>query len=104
LENPFGNDVNDLPLDSYCAELSRELDTLMSVPAPKFGEHMGLSRNLNQPLWPLSHGAVEEWRNRSEGDIRSALRAKAWVNAKVGASFEDGRTGTAVSTGTTLNS
>jgi ion channel-forming bestrophin family protein len=79
LENPFGNDVNDLPLDSYCAELGRELDTLMSSPAPKFAEHMGLSRNLNQPLWPLSHSAFGEWKDRPESDIRSALKAKAFV-------------------------
>lgn len=79
LENPFGNDVNDLPLDSYCAELSKELDTLMSNSAPKFAEHLGLSRHLNQPFWPLSHGSVGEWRERGIDDLRSALKAKAFV-------------------------
>lgn len=79
LENPFGNDVNDLPLDSYCEELSRELDTLMSQPAPKFAEHLGLSRHLNQPLWPLSHEKLGHWRERGVGDLRSALKAKAFV-------------------------
>lgn len=84
LENPFGNDVNDLPLDSYCAELSRELDTLMSTPAPKFAEHCGLSRHINQPLWPLSHGKLGEWRERGLGDLRSALKAKAYVGKSGG--------------------
>jgi hypothetical protein len=79
LENPFGNDVNDLPLDSYCAELSRELDTLMSTPAMKFSEHLYLSRHLNQPLWPLSHGKLGEWRDRNVADLRSALKSKAHV-------------------------
>jgi ion channel-forming bestrophin family protein len=76
LENPFGNDVNDLPLDQYCAELGRELDTLMSTPAPKFKLHVDLSKHLNQPLWPLSESGYEEWSERSETDIRSALRSK----------------------------
>jgi len=76
LENPFGNDVNDLPLDQYCAELGRELDTLMSTPAPKFKHHVDLSKHLNQPLWPLSESGYEEWSERSETDIRSALRSK----------------------------
>jgi putative membrane protein len=89
LENPFGNDVNDLPLDQYCAELGRELDTLISVPAPKFAEHVNFSRNLNQPLWPLSQSGYGEWRDRSESDIRSALRSKVMVGkAGMGASSE----------------
>lgn len=83
LENPFGNDVNDLPLDAYCAELGHELDALMSAPAPKFKEHMGISRNINQPLWPLSHGDFAEWRTRSTDDIRDALRAKAYAGKGV---------------------
>ncbi|KAG4430840.1 hypothetical protein IFR05_013674 [Cadophora sp. M221] len=76
LENPFGNDVNDLPLDAYCAELSRELDTLMSTPAPKFDEHLVETAGLNQPLWPLSNKGLGEWRGKSKDEIRDALRAK----------------------------
>ncbi|PMD45599.1 UPF0187-domain-containing protein [Hyaloscypha variabilis F] len=86
LENPFGNDVNDLPLDSYCAELKRELDTLTSVPAPKFGDVvMGRTGSENLVLWPLSMNGMRDWRERSESDIRSALRAKVVVNMGVGA-------------------
>lgn len=76
LENPFGNDVNDLPLDQYCSELGRELDTLMSTPCPKFTDHVDLNKHLNQPLWPLSASGYQEWRDKSEKDIRSALRTK----------------------------
>ncbi|KAH7308814.1 Bestrophin, RFP-TM, chloride channel-domain-containing protein [Rhexocercosporidium sp. MPI-PUGE-AT-0058] len=79
LENPFGNDVNDLPLDAYCAELSRELDTLMSTTAPKFDEHLVKSAGLNQPLWPLSNKGLEEWRGKTKDEIRGALRAKVVV-------------------------
>jgi len=76
LENPFGSDVNDLPLDAFCDELSREIDTLMSTPAPKFGAHVDHSSHLNKPLWPLSSSKHDEWKGKSEVDIRSALRTK----------------------------
>jgi putative membrane protein len=88
LENPFGNDVNDLPLDSYCMELAKELDTLTSVPAPKFSQVLkggkeggmgGVLSDENRVLWPLSSSGYGEWVNRSEGDIRSALKAKVVV-------------------------
>ena len=78
LENPFGNDVNDLPLDTYCQELQQELDTLMSVKAPKFSDFLR-EGNDNQLLWPLSSSGYGEWKDRSEADIRSALRAKVIV-------------------------
>ncbi|KAH8766413.1 Bestrophin, RFP-TM, chloride channel-domain-containing protein [Hyaloscypha sp. PMI_1271] len=95
LENPFGNDVNDLPLDSYCEELKRELDTLTSVPAAKFGDVvMGRGGGENLVLWPLSQSGAADWRDRSEKDIRSALRAKVMVNMGMGSgdSSMDGQT------------
>ena len=81
LENPFGNDVNDLPLDHYCAELAAELDVLTSVPAPRFGEFLKKegAGSENMVLWPLSLSGHAEWRTRTESDIRSALRAKVVV-------------------------
>lgn len=81
LENPFGHDVNDLPLDAFCAELQKEIDTLMSTPAPNFDDHLSTSDHLNLPLWPLSHKGLGEWRDRSEHDIRGALRSKV-ITAK----------------------
>lgn len=85
LENPFGNDVNDLPLDQYCAELAKELDVMSSVKAPKFSDFLrGEQARGNEVLWPLSNSGYGEWRERSEADIRSALRAKVVV-AKPGA-------------------
>ncbi len=78
LENPFGNDVNDLPLDVYCLELSQELDTLTSVPAPRFSDVVrGCGgKTENKVLWPLSESGFDEWGSRSVKDIRSALKAK----------------------------
>ena len=80
LENPFGNDVNDLPLDQYCAELAKELDVMSSVKALRFSDFLkGEEARNNEVLWPLSNSGYGEWRERSESDIRSALRAKVVV-------------------------
>ncbi|XMA13536.1 hypothetical protein WAI453_006327 [Rhynchosporium graminicola] len=78
LENPFGNDVNDLPLDDYCRELSSELNTLTSVPAPRFSDVVrGCGgKTENKVLWPLSESGFDAWNSRSVTDIRSALKSK----------------------------
>lgn len=53
LENPFGQDVNDLPLDAYCHELAVDIDVLTSQPPPlKTEEWMaGAGAKI---MWPLS--------------------------------------------------
>ena len=84
LENPFGNDVNDLPLDHYCAELGRELAVITSSPAVKFGDLLrdGDLGMRNKPLWPLSTSGHGVWRDRNVQDIRSALKAKVVVGER----------------------
>ncbi|QSZ32494.1 hypothetical protein DSL72_002072 [Monilinia vaccinii-corymbosi] len=91
LENPFGNDVNDLPLDNYCAELARDLDILTSVKAPTWEEivygrvertHADTEGELmreNKVFWPLSNSGVRMWINRDEKDLRDALAQKVVV-------------------------
>ena len=80
LENPFGRDVNDLHLDSFCAELAKEIDTLMSTPAPKYGAHIETTSHLGKPLWPLSQSEYGVWQSKSEDEIRQALRTKVIVS------------------------
>ena len=69
-------------------ELAKELDTLTSVPAPRFSQVLkggkeggmgGVLSDENKVLWPLSSSGYREWVNRSESDIRSALKAKVVV-------------------------
>jgi putative membrane protein len=82
LENPFGNDVNDLPLDVYCEQLRKEFDIITSTPAPKldqFWKGGDGEANQNKPLWPLSSSGVHQWKERSVADIRSALKAKVVI-------------------------
>jgi len=74
VENPFGNDVNDLPLDSYCEQLAGELDIITSSSPDSMREFMTSSENL--VLYPLSSKNYEQWKERSTDDIRRAIRTK----------------------------
>ena len=74
VENPFGNDVNDLPLEFFCSELAADLDVLTSVPASEYQEF--LTNMANRPLYPLSYGTIDQWESQSIDEIRDALKAK----------------------------
>jgi ion channel-forming bestrophin family protein len=75
IENPFGSDVNDLPLDAYCRELAADIDILTSTPMPSTKDFVATTAN--KVLFPLSMSGYESWSHRSVHEIRSALRAKA---------------------------
>ncbi|KAJ4518052.1 hypothetical protein HRR80_003875 [Exophiala dermatitidis] len=79
IENPFGNDVNDLPLDSYCRELASDIDALTSMPAPKAESFVSTAEN--KVLFPLSMSDYHSWNTRTVPEIRAALRAKATTAA-----------------------
>lgn len=78
IENPFGQDVNDLPLDTYCRQIAMELDIITATPAPKVDDFM--TRPDNLVLFPLSQNGYTEWKDRSAEDIRAALRTKVIAN------------------------
>ena len=80
IENPFGHDVNDLPLDTYCRDLAADIDVLTSL--PKATSEDFVERSENKVLYPLSLSTYDQWAERSVSDIRDALRAKA-VSADV---------------------
>lgn len=85
IENPFGHDVNDLPLEAYCEELEMDIDTITSEPAPTTREFM--RREGNMPLWPLSQKSYLGWKARSKQDIRDALMTKTKADMAVRKSF-----------------
>lgn len=89
IENPFGNDVNDLPMDIFCQQLAADLDIITSSPPPRPSDFIGSQEN--QVLFPLSKSSASAWKERSIDDIRAALRAKATVapNAMATVSRED---------------
>ncbi|PIA97603.1 UPF0187 protein [Cercospora beticola] len=76
LENPFGMDVNDLPLDSFCHELANDIDALTALPPPNDTTQWMQSAQ-SRPLWPMSNMEFKALESRSVEDIRAALRAKA---------------------------
>ncbi|KAJ5994997.1 hypothetical protein N7481_001974 [Penicillium waksmanii] len=74
IENPFGQDVNDLPLETYCRQIAIELDVITATPRPDVEDFMTRADNL--VLFPLSQNGYDEWKDRTVEDIRGALRAK----------------------------
>ena len=80
IENPFGNDVNDLPLENYCAQIADELDIISASPPPKATDFITRANNL--VLFPLSRSGYQAWATRSEDRIRDALRTKARVASR----------------------
>lgn len=86
VENPFGHDVNDLPLDTYCRQIAVELDIITATPAPKVDDFM--SRPENLVLYPLSQNSYDEWKARSVEDIRAALRAKVTAGSGMSTALE----------------
>lgn len=81
LENPFGDDVNDLPLDSYCRQVASEMDIITATPAPKMMDFMNSDENF--VLYPLSLDGFDKWKDRSMSDIRGALRAKVMAQKNI---------------------
>lgn len=78
IENPFGHDVNDLPLDTYCRHIAVELDLITAMPPPNVADFASHDDNL--VLYPLSTAGYPEWKEHSVKEIRSALRAKVVAN------------------------
>ncbi|KAK0728761.1 Bestrophin, RFP-TM, chloride channel-domain-containing protein [Lasiosphaeria miniovina] len=71
IENPFGHDVNDLPLEIYCAQIAQELDIIAS--RPKRQNSAWIESIDNRLLWPLSNSGYKVWALREEEKIREAV-------------------------------
>lgn len=83
IEDPFGQDVNDLPLDEYCAQIATELDVIAARPKPSSDKFVTDPRN--KPLYPLSSSGYGVWMHRSEEKLREAIKHKTEIG------FEDRR-------------
>ncbi|KAF2767141.1 membrane protein [Teratosphaeria nubilosa] len=76
LENPFGQDVNDLPLDEFCRAIAADIDIMTSQPAPLKTDDW-MTEGAAKVLWPLSNMEYKVWETKSTEEIRAALKAKA---------------------------
>jgi putative membrane protein len=74
LENPFGNHVNDLPLELYCEEIAKNIDIVIAKPPPAAKQFINSVDNM--PLYPQYLNSYHEWTMRSVDDIYEALRVK----------------------------
>lgn len=77
IENPFGHDVNDLPLDKFCQQLQDEMAVIASKPRLKAEDFMIAEGN--KVLYDLSYNA---WQARSIDEIRATLKARGQRTAK----------------------
>jgi ion channel-forming bestrophin family protein len=75
LENPFGHDVNDLPLNDFCKAIAADLDIISSRPKPDMKQI--ITSEKNKVLFPLSHAGYPEWIKEPENVIRGELQYKA---------------------------
>ncbi|TQV94488.1 UPF0187 domain membrane protein [Cordyceps javanica] len=85
IENPFGQDVNDLPLESFCEQVASELDIIASF--EKKPTATIFNKDNNFPLYPVSTAPANIWMQRSEQKLRHTIRTKPrmtfdWKNAR----------------------
>ncbi|KAL9030880.1 MAG: hypothetical protein Q9180_006862 [Flavoplaca navasiana] len=76
IENPFGRDENDLPLDKFCEGLEDELNVIKAKAPPRVEEWVVSERN--EVVFGSSYMMLKE---RSTEDIRAGLRARTNVRA-----------------------
>lgn len=74
IENPFGDDVNDLPLELYCAQIVQDIETTTARPRPDTARWIANARN--KPFYPHSNSPYPVWAARSEASIRNVLRRR----------------------------
>ncbi|KAK4211298.1 Bestrophin, RFP-TM, chloride channel-domain-containing protein [Rhypophila decipiens] len=74
IENPFGTDVNDLPLEAFCAQIAADLDVIASRRKPKTSEWVESVEN--RVMWPMSNSGWHVWMHRGEDKIREAVASK----------------------------
>ncbi|UPK89971.1 hypothetical protein LCI18_000906 [Fusarium solani-melongenae] len=74
IENPFGHDVNDLPLEIYCDQIASDLDIIASH--DKREPDAFLLSHQNMPLYPVSLASARTWMKRSDEHLRNAIKDK----------------------------
>ena len=79
IENPFGSDVNDLPLDTFCNEIASDIDLITAKPPPQVDDYVRHPENM--VMYPLSRSEYAAWDAMSVADIRQALKVKASIPA-----------------------
>jgi putative membrane protein len=88
IENPFGNDVNDLPLELYCQQIMQDLETIASRPKARVADWVQSPRN--KVLYPHSESSYSVWAQRPESALRQALRNRPHAPFDIAAKSANG--------------
>ncbi|KAL8997814.1 MAG: hypothetical protein Q9169_002985 [Polycauliona sp. 2 TL-2023] len=83
IENPFGRDENDLPLDKFCESLEDELNVIAAKKPPRVDDFVRSERN--EVMFDSNFTALAA---KSTDDIRAGLRAR--TNVRAGSRREGG--------------
>jgi putative membrane protein len=78
IENPFGTEVNDLPLELYCAQIASDIAIISSRPPTRIEDYA--FHPDNKPLYPISTSGPKYWPDADIEDIRDALRTRALIS------------------------
>lgn len=97
IENPFGHDVNDLPLDTFCLQIRKDVDLIMSRAAPRIGEVV--MHPENKLFYPLSSFGSAAWAAKSVKEIRDALASKPGLHSPLVGHREHSKPGHSFGTG-----
>jgi ion channel-forming bestrophin family protein len=81
IENPFGDDVNDLPLDQFCTQIAQDVDVIASMKKPDVMAFVKSDKN--KVLFPISDSGYPMWERRSEKKIREELKSKVQLGVEV---------------------
>lgn len=75
IENPFGDDSNDLDTDRFAQYIVLELDTLTAHPPVR--KEVWVQHLENQPLFPFKKHSFETLQHQSRAEVQSLLSSKA---------------------------
>jgi len=78
IENPFGTEVNDLPLELYCAQIASDIAIISSRPPARIEDYA--FHPDNKPLYPISTSGPKYWPDADIEDIRDALKTRALIS------------------------
>ncbi|CAH0018816.1 unnamed protein product [Clonostachys rhizophaga] len=74
IENPFGDDVNDLPLDIYCDQIRHEIDIIMA--SGNLSTDDFIKSDDNMLLFPYNRHGFHSVKDKTPEQIRKLLAAK----------------------------
>ncbi|OXA37642.1 UPF0187 protein sll1024 isoform X2 [Folsomia candida] len=94
IENPFGYDANDLPLDDFCKVIQKEIQTIIGRRIPNPDSWM-FSEN-NHPFAPESQLTASELIEHSEEDVRTIMAMTAARLSGRGPTFRDSLKGVTI--------